>query len=90
MKPSMDIGFRVLAAFVGGYLLTALFNLVWVLWWPGHRADAVFYGVLLPWVVYCLVMIWAFAARNALRAWGWIILVALMLTVLLGLARWLK
>ena len=90
MKPSVDIALRVLAAFVGGYLLTALFNLVWVLWWPGHRADAVYYGVLSPWLVYCAVMVWAFAARTALRAWGWIILVALVFVVLLGLVRWLK
>ncbi|MFL9710487.1 hypothetical protein ACW4YW_01935 [Methylobacillus pratensis] len=90
MKPSRDIGLRVLAAFVGGYILTALFNLVWVLWWPGHRADAVYYGTLLPWTVYCAVMIWAFSARSAWRAWGWIVLVALVLAILWGLARLVK
>ncbi|MCB5190028.1 hypothetical protein LG198_04705 [Methylobacillus arboreus] len=90
MKASADISLRVLAAFIGGYLLTALANLAWVLSWPGHRADAVYYGTLFPWLIYFAVMIWAFSARSALKVWAVILAVAGGLLSWVALAWYLK
>ncbi|WP_025872091.1 DUF3649 domain-containing protein [Methylobacillus glycogenes] len=90
MKPGIDIFLRVLAGFAGGYALMVLANLLWVTAWPGHRADAVYWGTFFPYAIFVVILMMAFAVRSAWRAWAWVLGLALMLLGLLVLARVLK
>ncbi len=64
---------RVLAASLGGYVVTALISAVLALALPllsaASRADAVMVATMLSFAVYTVVAIWVFCARSALRAW---------------------
>lgn len=65
---------RVLAAAVGGYVLAHLLPLALVALLPVGRADAVLIAVQLGFAVHAAVILWCFAARTALRAWGGLVL----------------
>lgn len=79
---------RVLAASLGGYIVTALISAALALALPrlsdASRADAVMVATMLSFAVYTVVAIWVFCARTALRAWVGLTGVALLagLTVL--------
>jgi len=64
---------RVLAASLGGYVVTALISALMALALPllsgASRADAVMVATMLSFAVYAVVAIWVFCARSALRAW---------------------
>ena len=69
---------RVLAAIIGGYILTAAVTALLSAWLPMQRADAVITATLLSFTVYACAVLWVFATRNALRAWLGMILPALL------------
>lgn len=79
---------RTLAAFAGGYALSAAFaaalGLVCVQWLSMSRADAVMLSTMLSFIVFTVAVLWAFACANARRAWIGIAVPAL----LLGLLTW--
>jgi hypothetical protein len=79
---------RVLAAVLGGYLVTALASVCLTLWVPMPRAEAVVTGLTSSFVVYLLAVIWCFACRTAWRAWFGVIGSSLVLAALCGLAYW--
>jgi hypothetical protein len=60
---------RVLAAALGGYALTSAITLFLALVWPASRPTATASATMISFVVYTLVVIWAFATRTAARAW---------------------
>ncbi len=76
---------RLLAALFGGYALSAAMTAVLALHLPLERNEAVLVGTMLAFVVHALAVMWAFAARHALRAWSGLLLPTLLLVVVLAL-----
>ncbi|MGI3129539.1 hypothetical protein ACRSLK_03955 [Halopseudomonas pachastrellae] len=65
----LDLVVRCLLAAPGGYLLTALCTASLALLLPGEPAQAVLAATQLSFLLYCVLVIWAFCARSAARAW---------------------
>lgn len=80
---------RVLAAVIGGYAVSALASVCLTLWAPMARTEAVVTGMMSSFVVYLLAVIWCFACRTAWRAWLGLIVPALVLAALAGVAYWM-
>lgn len=59
----------VLAATLGGYLLTSAVMILIAAILPLSLADAVITSALLSFAVYTVAVIWIFAVKNAKRAW---------------------
>jgi hypothetical protein len=74
---------RIVAALFGGYALAALSSVA-VLALPMSKPQAVLSGMLASFAIYAAAVIWVFAVRSALQAWGGLIVVA----VPLSLAAW--
>lgn len=75
----MGVASRTLAAIVGGYVLSALVATVSAIYFPGTRAEAALFGMLLSFVIYTMAVMWVFAVRSAWRAWLGLLLPALPL-----------
>jgi uncharacterized protein DUF3649 len=60
---------RIGAAAFGGYTLTAAFTVALAKVLPLARVDAVIVATLVSFIIFALAIMWAFAARNAMRAW---------------------
>ncbi|MBZ9785214.1 DUF3649 domain-containing protein [Pseudomonas sp. REP124] len=80
---------RVLAAVLGGYVITALSSVCLTLWVPMARAEAVVTGMMSSFLVYLLAVIWCFACRTAWRAWFGLMVPALILAAAAGLTYWM-
>ena len=80
---------RVLAAVVGGYLMASLAAICLALWMPTSRADAVITGMMSSFVFYLLAVLWCFACRSAWQAWYGLIVPALVLAAVSGVAYWM-
>ena len=65
----LGVASRALAAIVGGYVLSALVATVSAIYFPGTRAEAAIFGMLVSFVIYTLAVMWVFAVRSAWRAW---------------------
>ena len=75
---------RTLAAILGGYLLAAAGAVLLATLGdgPGVAAgDAMLGGALLGLALYAPAIVWAFAARSALRAWGGLLGASLLLAI---------
>lgn len=66
---------RIVAALLGGYALAALASVA-VLALPMSKPQAVLTGMLASFAIYAGAVIWVFAVRSALRAWGGLLVVA--------------
>jgi hypothetical protein len=60
---------RVIAGFIGGYILTAYITMVLAQLFPMSRADAVVLASLLSYLWFCIAIIWVFAVKSAVKAW---------------------
>lgn len=60
---------RTMAAVFGGYAFTYAFTACLARLLPLERIDALLVASLPMFVVYTLAVLWAFAARDAWRAW---------------------
>lgn len=76
--------FRILAAVLGGYVLAHTLSVALAAAWPLSRADAALVALQGSFVVHVGVVLWAFSARSALRAW----LGVLLLAAFTSLAAW--
>jgi hypothetical protein len=70
---------RIVAAVGGGYALAALCSVA-ALALPISKSQAVLVGMLVSFPVYAGAVVWAFAARTAVRAWTGLGIVALPLS----------
>ncbi|GFM83122.1 iron transporter [Pseudomonas cichorii] len=61
---------RIVAALPGGYVFTYAFTAALARLLPLDKVDALVVSTLLSFVVYTLVILWAFSCRSAWRAWG--------------------
>lgn len=80
-----DVTARLLAAILGGYAAAYAATAFLSVYLPLVRSDRVVFASLACFVVYTIAIIYAFAARSALRAW----LVLAGVTVLMALAAYL-
>lgn len=69
MAQHLDLIGRILAAAVGGYSLAYAFAGTLALLLPVPRPDAVYISGMLAFLPFAGAVLWAFAARSALRAW---------------------
>lgn len=77
----LGVASRALAAILGGYALSALVATVSAIYFPGTRAEAAIFGMLISFVIYTLAVMWVFAVRSAWRAWLGLLLTALPLAM---------
>ncbi len=80
---------RVLAAVVGGYVVAALASVSVTLWLPMPRAEAVVTGMMISFLVYLCAVLWCFACRSASQAWYGLMVPALVLAAVGGVADWM-
>jgi len=80
---------RVLAAVLGGYLVSALASVSLTMWLPMARAEAVVSGMMSSFLVYLVAVLWCFACRTAWQAWIGLMVPSLVLAVVSGLAYWM-
>lgn len=78
---------RVAAAALGGYTLTSAATVLLALLWPVPRAQAVLWATMLSFVIYTVVVIWAFTTRTAGRAWAGMVLGSAVCSLLAWLLR---
>jgi len=80
---------RILAATVGGYILTysSLGALALLLPWP--RVDIVFFSALFPSLIWLGTFLWAFSAPTAQRAWRNILRATVFCTILAIAKVWI-
>ena len=69
LRYRLGVAVRALAAIGGGYVLSALAATAFALWLPTSTGEAVLTGTLASFIVFTCAVMWAFAARTALRAW---------------------
>ena len=69
LRHSLDVAARTLLAIAGGYALTALATASLALLLPLPRAQAVLTATMVSFALYCAVVIGAFTAASAGRAW---------------------
>ncbi|MFJ3368782.1 DUF3649 domain-containing protein [Pseudomonas sp. NPDC086251] len=80
---------RVLAAVLGGYLVSALASVSLTMWLPMARAEAVVSGMMSSFLVYLVAVLWCFACRTAWQAWIGLMVPSLVLAAVSGLAYWM-
>ena len=74
MRHRWSVAARVLAAALGGYLLTSALATLLALALPFERAQAVMAGSDIGVLFYLPALMWAFHARSAARAWAGLLL----------------
>lgn len=72
------IASRVLAAFVGGYILSSLLLLLLALIWPLPQAEAIAASTMLSFILYLLIIIWAFSTKRLRTVWLGMLLSSLL------------
>ena len=85
----MSVASRVVAALIGGYLLTALASICLARFLPLVRAEAVVLAMTVSFLVYLPAVLWCFACRSAWRAWFGLLLPSAALAALYAVSRWL-
>lgn len=70
---------RVIAAALGGYVLSSATAACLALALPLARSEAVLTGTMVSFIVYVCAVLWVFAASSAWRAWIGLILPTIML-----------
>ncbi|KAA0892594.1 DUF3649 domain-containing protein [Pusillimonas sp. ANT_WB101] len=75
---------RLAAAILGGYTLAALLSVA-ALALPVRSSEAALIGMTASFLVYAAAVIWVFAVRSATRAWGGLLVAAVLL---LPVAAW--
>ncbi len=69
MRPTwLPMTARILAGFVGGYVLSAIVALFLARTLPAVRLETVLTGAMTGFAVNVVAIVWAFAARTTLRA----------------------
>lgn len=74
LRYRIAVASRSLAAVAGGYLLANLFVLAFRRVVPMEARDASQLALMLSFIVFALVSVWVFAARDSLRAWAGVLI----------------
>lgn len=86
----LGVASRAVAAIVGGYALSALMATVSAIYFPGTRAEAAIFGMLLSFVIYTVAVMGVFAVRSAWRAWLGLLLPSIPLALALVVHLYLR
>ena len=78
---------RLVAGVGGGYAVAALLTAVLSGTLPMARSEAVLTATMASFAIHAAVIIWAFAAHSALRAFAGVLAVAALLVLALYLPR---
>lgn len=89
LKGRLAVASRVVAALIGGYLVTALSSICLAQFLPLARAEAVVLAMTLSFLVYLIAVLWCFACRSAWGAWFGLLLPSAALGAMYASARWL-
>lgn len=73
---------RIVAAVVGGYLLSSVFSIFLSYLLPSSLPEAVLGATLFSFAIYTAAVVWGFAAPSATRAWGGLLIPGLAMGVL--------
>ena len=68
----IGIALRVLAASLGGYVLTALVTALLAHALPATRAQAVLTATMLSFAFYAAIVVWVFTVRSTARVWQYL------------------
>lgn len=83
MKHNLDVLFRIIAAIIGGYLVSVCFSFAFVpiLVWLKlcSQAEAVMVATMLSYIVYFIIIIVGFCRRSPWLLWRDIVLLASLL-----------
>jgi len=79
---------RLLAAVFGGYALASSATVFLSAYLPLSHFEAVLTATMVSFLIYALAIMWAFAARNAWRAWAGLMAPTLLLTLSIVVRRW--
>lgn len=85
LRYRLAIASRVLAAAVGGYVLTSLLVIVLALIWPIPQAQAVFAATMLSFLMYTVIIMWVFSVGQLRTVW----LGMLAAIAIAGLLTWI-
>jgi hypothetical protein len=69
LRYSLDVGQRIVAAFVGGYALTILVSILIADALPGPMFDRVMTAVMLSFLILPGIVLWAFALPSSWSIW---------------------
>lgn len=72
-RPGWDVPLRILLAAVGGYTLTSLCTVLLARILPGSPVDASLGATLMSFAIATGLVVWVFAARNALKLTAWML-----------------
>lgn len=75
---------RVIGAAIGGYALVSAASVLMALVLPLPQAQAVLASMMISFILYVVVVIWAFSTRSVARVWWGI----LSMTAVLALLSW--
>lgn len=77
VRRGLDILQRAIAATFAGYGISAIASIGLARALPLDRSEAVLAATMIAFLLHACVALWAFAARDALRLWSWLVIVTL-------------
>ncbi|MBX6964186.1 DUF3649 domain-containing protein [Alcaligenes faecalis] len=80
---------RILAASLGGYVLSALFSVA-TLALPTSRPEAVLWGAQFSFLIWTVTVLGVFLARSATRAWVWLTIIGVLCLIAIAANRWME
>ena len=68
-KESITVLSRLIAAIIGGYILSNLLSVSLSYMLPGSPADGVMTGMVVSFAVYAAVVVWVYSVKSLLQVW---------------------
>lgn len=75
-RTRFDVALRIVTASAGAYAVSALSAMWLAVSLPLPRSEAVLVGTMASFVICACIVLWAFAAASAIRAWIVVILLS--------------
>lgn len=82
LRHGLDILQRAIAAIFAGYGIASVGTIALARHLPLERSEAVMAATMIGFLLHACVALWAFAARDTLRLWGWLLVTTAPLAAL--------
>lgn len=89
LRAQLPLLSRILAASLGGYVLSALFSVA-TLALPTSRPEAVLWGAQFSFLIWTAAALGAFLARSATRAWFWLAISSGLCLLAIAAQGWME